>query len=146
MSISDVVADVLDRIEPVLDGRAIRVEIPEDMPPTPMDFVQISEVLTNLLDNAMRYSSPEAAIVISAMLGHAQLRVTVFNEGSQIPDGELDKLFDKFYRLSPASGGIGLGLSIVRGIVEAHGGRVWAENVGRRGVAFTFSLPTTCPR
>ena len=146
VSISDVVADVLDRMEPVLDGRAIRVEIPEDIPPTPMDFVQISEVLTNLLDNAMRYSSPEAAIVISAMLGHAQLRVTVFNEGSQIPDGELDKLFDKFYRLSPASGGIGLGLSIVRGIVEAHGGRVWAENVGRRGVAFTFSLPTTCPR
>ena len=141
-SIADLVADVLDRMEPIMHGRDVRVDIPDEMPPTPMDFVQISQVLTNLLDNAMRYSPPSGAIVISANLVRDQLRVTVFNAGSHIPPADLDKLFDKFYRLSPATGGIGLGLSIVRGIVEAHQGHVWAENVGQRGVAFTFTLPS----
>jgi two-component system sensor histidine kinase KdpD len=141
-SLADVVAEVLDRMEPIINGRDVRVDIPDDMPPTRMDFVQISQVLTNLLDNAVRYSPPGAAIRISASFVRDHLRVTVFNEGSPLPPAELDKLFDKFYRLSPSSGGIGLGLSIVRGIVEAHGGRAWAENVGRRGVAVTFTLPS----
>jgi len=140
--IGDVIADVLDRMEPILEGRQIRVETPEDLPPTQLDFVQISQVLTNLLDNAVRYSPPRARIVISAEIVREQLRVTVFNEGSHIPVGELEKLFDKFHRLSSKSGGIGLGLSIARGIVKAHGGRIWAENVGRRGVAFVFVLPS----
>ena len=144
-SIADVVADVLDRMEPIMQGRDVRVEVPDDIPSTPMDFVQISQVLTNLLDNAVRYSPPHGVIVISATLVRDQLRVMVFNTGSHVPDGGLDNLFDKFYRLSPASGGIGLGLSIVRGMIEAHGGRVWAENVGQRGVAFTFTLPSPPP-
>lgn len=140
-SIADVVADVLDRMEPIMHDRDVQVEIPEDIPAVRMDFVQISQVLTNLLDNAVRYSQPGTPIRVAVSLARDQLRVTVFNEGDPLPDDELDKLFEKFYRLSPASGGIGLGLSIVRGIVEAHGGRVWAENVGRRGVAVTFTLP-----
>ncbi len=140
-SIADVVADVLDRMEPITHDRDVDVEIPDDIPLVRMDFVQISQVLTNLLDNAVRYSQPGTSIRVAVSLAREQLRVTVFNEGEPLPDDELDKLFEKFYRLSPASGGIGLGLSIVRGIVEAHGGRVWAENVGRRGVAVTFTLP-----
>jgi two-component system sensor histidine kinase KdpD len=145
VSIADVIADMLDRMEPIMEGRDVRVEIPEEMPPTPMDFVQISQVLTNLLDNAVRYSPSAGGIVITATLVRDQLRVTVFNTGSHVPDWELDNLFDKFHRLSPASGGIGLGLSIVRGIIEAHAGRVWAENVGQRGIAFIFTLPSPPP-
>ena len=72
--------------------------------------------------------------------------MTVFNEGSQIPATELERLFDKFYRLGAAPGGTGLGLSIARGIVEAHAGRIWAENVGRRGVALTFIVPSPARR
>jgi two-component system sensor histidine kinase KdpD len=140
VSIADVVADVLDRMQPLLEGRRVTVDIGDTIPATPMDFVQISQVLTNLLDNALRYSPPEAAISISAGVVRDQLRVTVFNEGSQIPPADLDRLFDKFYRVGEGAGGVGLGLSIVRGIVEAHGGRIWAENVGRRGVIFTFTL------
>jgi two-component system sensor histidine kinase KdpD len=141
-SIADVVADVLDRMEPILHDRPIDVNVPEDLPPTPLDFVLISQVVTNLLDNAVRYSSPGAPISLSAEIAREQLRVTVFNEGSHIPRAELDKLFEKFYRVSTNTGGTGLGLAIVRGIVETHGGRIWAENVGRRGVAFTFTLPS----
>ncbi len=141
-SMADVVSDVLDRMEPMLGGRRVEVNVPESLPPTPLDFVLISQVLTNLLDNAVRYSPPGAGISISAEIAREQLRVTVFNEGSHIPAAELDKLFDKFYRISTATGGTGLGLAIVRGIIETHGGRIWAENVGRRGVAFTFTLPS----
>jgi two-component system sensor histidine kinase KdpD len=140
VSIADVISDVLDRMEPLLPGRRVVVELAEPLPPTPLDFVQISQVLTNLLDNAGRYSPAGADISVSAEVVRERLRVTVFNQGSHIPPSELDRLFDKFYRLSPASGGVGLGLSISKRIVEAHAGRIWAENVGQRGVAFTFTL------
>ena len=142
VSIADVISDVLDRMEPLLPDHEIAVELAEPVPPTPLDFVQISQVLTNLLDNCGRHSPAGAAISISAEVVREQLRVTVFNEGSHIPPSEPDRLFDKFYRLSLAPGGVGLGLSIARGIVEAHGGRIWAENVGQRGVAFTFTIPS----
>jgi two-component system sensor histidine kinase KdpD len=142
VSIADVVADVRDRLEPMLQGRRVTVQIPDGLAESPLDFVLISQVLTNLLDNAVRYAPANAGITISAEVTRDQLRVTVFNEGSRIPPSDLDRLFDKFYRLSAAPGGTGLGLAIARGIVEAHHGRIWAENVGRRGVAFTFTLPS----
>ncbi len=141
-SIADVISDVMDRMEPMLRGRNIQLNLPDNLPPTPLDFVQISQVLTNLLDNALRYSPPNAAISVSAEVVNEQLRVTVFNEASHIPDNDLERLFDKFYRVSTATGGTGLGLAIVRGIIEAHHGSIWAENVGRRGVSFTFTLPS----
>jgi two-component system sensor histidine kinase KdpD len=141
-SIADVVADVLDRMEPSLGGRDIHADFPEKLPLSPLDFVQISQVLDNLLDNAVRYSPREAAITISAEVVRDQLRVTVFNEGSHIPPLDLDRVFDRFYRLNATTGGVGLGLSIARGIVEAHKGRIWAENVGYRGVVFKFTLPS----
>jgi two-component system sensor histidine kinase KdpD len=142
VSIADVIADVLDRLEPMLEGRQVALEVPESLPATPLDFVQMTQVITNLLDNALRYSPRGAAISISAEVVRDQLRVTVFNEGSRIPRPELERLFGKFYRLSNESVGVGLGLSIARGIVEAHNGHIWAENVGRRGVAFTFTIPS----
>jgi K+-sensing histidine kinase KdpD len=142
VSIGDVVADVLDRLEPMLEGREVTLDVPESLPTTQLDFVQMTQVLTNLLDNAMRYSPRSAAISISAEVVHDQLRVTVYNDGSRIPRPELERLFDKFYRLNTESVGAGLGLSIARGIVEAHNGRIWAENVGHRGVAFTFTIPS----
>jgi two-component system sensor histidine kinase KdpD len=142
VSIADVVADVLDRLDPMLQGREVTVQIPDDLPETPLDFVLISQVLTNLLDNAVRYSPEHAGITISAEVVRGQLRVTVFNQGSHIPPADLERLFDKFVRLSATPGGTGLGLAIARGIVESHHGRIWAENVGRRGVAFTFTIPS----
>ncbi|HLZ31580.1 MAG TPA: ATP-binding protein [Chloroflexota bacterium] len=142
VSIADVISDVLDRMQPLLPDHPIAVELAAPVPPTSLDFVQISQVLTNLLDNAGRHSPSGSAISISAEVVREQLRVTVFNAGSHIPPSEPDRLFDKFYRLSVAPGGAGLGLSIARGIVEAHGGRIWAENVGQRGVAFTFTIPS----
>jgi two-component system sensor histidine kinase KdpD len=145
VSIADVAADVLERLEPVLHDRKVTLAIPESIPETSLDFVMISQVLMNLLDNAARYSPASAQITISAEVVRDQLRVTVFNEASHIPQADLERLFDKFYRGTMSTGGTGLGLAIARGMVEAHGGHIWAENVGRRGVAFTFTLPSPAP-
>jgi two-component system sensor histidine kinase KdpD len=141
VALADVVADVLDRMEPMLQGRPVSVQIPESLPPTLMDFVLISQVLTNLLDNAARYAPPGAGITISGEVVDGTLRVTVFNEDTHLLEPDLDRVFDKFYRVSDAAGGTGLGLAIARGIVGAHQGRVWAENVGVTGMAFIFTLP-----
>ncbi len=140
--IADVVDEVLDRMGPILKYRLVKVDAPDTLPATPLDSVQMMQVLTNLLDNAVRYSTPRATVSISAEVVAHQLRVTVFNEGRGIPPAELERLFNKFYRLRTDSPGIGLGLSIARGMVEAHHGRMWAENVGRRGVAFKFAVPS----
>src|SRR5262249_54785342 len=83
-SIGDVVAEVLDRLHPISQDRTIEVEIPDDLPLARLDFVQISQVVTNLLDNALRYSPADASVTISAFVAREQLRVTVFNEGSHI--------------------------------------------------------------
>ena len=115
---------------------------PSDVPPTPHGFRADQSGAHQSARQRGPLFAPGAAISISAEVVRDQLRVTVFNEGSHIPPAELERLFDKFYRLSTDSGGVGLGLSIARGIVEAHGGRIWAENVGQRGVAFTFTIPT----
>jgi two-component system sensor histidine kinase KdpD len=145
VSVGDVIADVLDRMAPLLAGRSVTVDLPEALPPTPLDFVLMSQVLTNLLDNALRYSPPDAAIVVSAEVADGQLRLAVFNERSHIPPDELDRLFEKFHRLSTAPGGTGLGLTIARGMVEAHGGRIWAENVGPDGLVFRLTVPSPTP-
>jgi two-component system sensor histidine kinase KdpD len=140
--IADVLDEVLDRMEPILRDRRVLVDVPETLPATPLDFVQMMQVLTNLLDNAVRYSPPRATIAISAAVVARQLRLTVYNDGRGIPPAELPRLFTKFYRLNTDSPGIGLGLAIARGMVEAHQGRIWAENVDGRGVAFTVTVPS----
>ncbi|HEY7042950.1 MAG TPA: ATP-binding protein, partial [Nocardioidaceae bacterium] len=145
VSLSDVVADVLDRMTPMLAGHQVLVLVPDTLPATPMDFVLISQVLTNLLDNAVRYAPRGAAITISGEIVRDQLRVTVFNEGTHLPDQDVERVFDKFYRVSDVPGGTGLGLAIARGNVEAHHGHMWAENVGQRGVSFIFTLPSPPP-
>src|SRR5262249_53784394 len=144
---------VLDRLDPMLAGRCVAVEVPPTLPPTPMDFTLMTQVLTNLVDNAARYSPPTAAISVAAEVVRDQLRVAGVNEGSRIPETEagrprepgLGRPLHTSPRLSAAPGGPGLGLSIARGFVEAHGGRIWAENVGRRGVVFRLTLPSPPP-
>ncbi len=97
------------------------------------DFVLIVHVLNNLLDNALKYSSKESPLEVRARQAANQVQIAVLDRGIGIPEEDLEKVFDKFYRVQRPEQvtGTGLGLAICKGIVEAHGGRIWAEGAGR---------------
>jgi two-component system sensor histidine kinase KdpD len=156
--IGDVIATVLDRLElaGLLRGRQIEVDIGDDIPLAPMDHTQIEQVLTNLLENALKYSPADRPIRITAALAGApsrelrELEVHVIDQGIGVPVTELRAIFDKFYRVQhvhlpwatdrPPTG-TGLGLAISDNIIRAHGGRIWAESAPGEGTTFIFRLP-----
>jgi two-component system sensor histidine kinase KdpD len=110
-----------------------------------IDSLLIERVFANLLENAVKYTPPGTPIEISAATGSNELVVTVSDQGHGIPAGEEKRIFEKFHRIASegSQGGAGLGLSICRSIVVAHGGRIWADNLPSGGAAFHFALPLT---
>jgi len=141
--LEEVVGAAIGRMDDALRGRRLDVELPADLPLVPIDAVLIEQVLINLLENAAKYTPAGSAIVLSARPEPPGVVVEVADRGPGIPPGQVDKIFEKFYRLprEGAGGGAGLGLAICRGIVEAHGGRIWVENRDGGGAIFRFTLP-----
>ena len=141
----EIVESVLSRMRRVLEHHRIETEIPEDLPLVPVDYPQMQQVFTNLLSNSAKYAPAGTLIRIRAEGREAaEVLVQVSNQGPQVPAEHLDRIFDKFYRITAADRitGTGLGLSICKGIVEAHGGRIWASNLPD-GFGFSFTLPLT---
>jgi len=141
--IQDAIGTALENLKDHLQGRNISVTIDPGMPLVPMDFTLIVQVLINLIDNALKYSPPDSLVEIQAQYDDQEVLVKVSDRGIGIPAGELERIFEKFYRVHrPESiSGTGLGLSICKGIVETHGGRIWAENRPGGGTTITFTLP-----
>jgi two-component system sensor histidine kinase KdpD len=108
-----------------------------------MDFVLIVQVLVNLIDNAIKYSSSGTSVDISARVTNSHLEIAIADRGAGIPSEDLQRVFDKFYRVQRPDGvtGTGLGLAICKGIIEAHRGNIRAENREGGGTLFTLSLP-----
>jgi two-component system, OmpR family, sensor histidine kinase KdpD len=120
----------------------VTTRVPRDLPLAAIDDVLVEQVLVNLLDNTLKYTPPTSPIEIIATATDRNLTVEIADHGPGLPPGEEDKVFDKFYRAHAVGGrGAGLGLAICRGIVRAHGGRIWAQNLPGGGVAFLFTLP-----
>jgi two-component system sensor histidine kinase KdpD len=107
--------------------------------------VLIEQVLLNLLDNAIKYTPPGSPIALTAWATEEAVTVEVADRGPGLPPGEEQRIFDKFYRVQrPAQpSGTGLGLTICRGLVEAHGGQMWAANRPGGGTVVCFTLPLT---
>jgi two-component system sensor histidine kinase KdpD len=126
------------------ESHQIKVDIPENLPLVPVDYVQMEQVFTNLVSNSLKYAPPKTMVHIRARMEGESIHVEVSNQGPQVPPEHLERIFDKFYRITAADrvAGTGLGLSICKGIIEAHGGRIWAENVPD-GIAFNFTVPVT---
>ena len=138
------IEDVLGRLRPLTAEHSIVVEIPGDLPPVLLDYVQIDQVLSNIVENATRYTPPGGEIQISARADRGELRVEVADRGPGVPAAAFPRLFDSFYRVDGKDAwpkGTGLGLAVARGLVEAHGGRIWAENRPGGGACFAFTLP-----
>jgi two-component system, OmpR family, sensor histidine kinase KdpD len=142
-ALGEILASVIKRMRQATERHPIKIEFPEDLPLVPVDYVQMEQVFTNLISNSAKYSPEDTPIIIRArQISDQQVRVQVINQGPPVPDEHLDRIFDKFYRVTAADRitGTGLGLSICKGIVEAHAGRIWAENLPG-GFAFNFTLP-----
>jgi two-component system sensor histidine kinase KdpD len=145
--IEGVIGAALGRLEEPLRTRKVEVDVPAGLPPVPIDDLLVEQALINLLENAAKYSPSGSSIDISARADGSDLVVEIEDRGPGIPRELVDRIFEKFYRLprEGANGGAGLGLAICRGIVEAHGGRIWAENRDGGGARFRFSLPMGGP-
>lgn len=141
-SLEEVVGAALNSLTDHLADHPVHVSLPDDMPLVPCDSLLIGQVFANLLENAIKYTPPATPIDITAEVNGGGVTVAVADRGPGLPPGDEDHVFDKFYRASPQTArGIGLGLTICRGIVEAHGGRIWAENRAGGGAVFRFTLP-----
>lgn len=140
--LSEIIEGVLARMKHLAVDHQIKIDVPESLPLVPVDYVQMEQVFTNLISNSLKYAPANTTVSIQAQVEGETVHVQVRNQGPQVPPEHLERIFDKFYRITAADRvtGTGLGLSICKGIVEAHGGRIWAENVPD-GLAFNFTLP-----
>ena len=141
--VQDVVGVALAELTDELQDRPVTVDIPVDLPLVSIDFVLISRVLINLLDNADKYSPPGAPIEVQAQAKNKWVEIEVADRGVGIPPGERNRVFEKFYRVrrTDDTTGTGLGLSICKGIVEVHGGSIWAQNRSGGGTRIILTLP-----
>ncbi len=141
--IQDVIGAALDQLEERLGEKPVVVTIPGDLPLVSLDFALFGQVLVNVIDNALKYSPKESQIDIDAAQTDQEVRIRVSDRGIGIPEEDLERVFDKFYRVSrPESvSGTGLGLAICKGIVEAHGGKIGAAIREGGGAVITILLP-----
>lgn len=141
--LQDVIGASIGQMEERLAGRSLSIKIPDPFPLVALDFVLIVHVLNNLLDNALKYSPPGSALELRAEIINNEAQLSVIDQGMGIPADDLERVFDKFYRVqrSQMITGTGLGLAICKGLIEAHDGRIWAANREGGGTIVTIALP-----
>jgi two-component system sensor histidine kinase KdpD len=139
------VDEVAGRLRRISAAHALMLDVPEHLPPVQFDYVEIDQVISNLIENAVKYTPDGTTIRVSVRTAGDDIEIEVTDSGPGIPEDSLGEIFLPFYRA--ASGqvarpqGSGLGLAVARGLVEAHGGRIWAENRREGGARFVFTLP-----
>lgn len=147
LQIKSVVAEVVEVVENLVKSKTITLidKIPENLPNVFADEAKISQVLLNLLDNAIKYNKPDGEVVISAKEINDCIQIDVTDNGIGILETDSERIFERFYRADKARsrkiGGTGLGLSIVKHIVQAHKGTVFVKSVFGKGSTFSFTLP-----
>jgi len=126
-------------------GLSLDVDVPADMPEVQADAGRLEQVLVNLIHNAVKFTHPGGNVSLSGIPEERFIRFSVQDTGVGIPEEDLPRIFERFYKADRArsGGGTGLGLSICRHIVEAHGGKIWAESVEGKGSTFFFTIPVT---
>jgi two-component system sensor histidine kinase KdpD len=140
-SIDEVMESVIHRLRPLFHGRAIEMRVADDVPEILIDMVQIDQVLTNLIENAVKFTPPGSPISLSVVGSDEIVRVTVADHGPGVRAEDRTRIFESFERGEGSASGTGLGLTISAAIVVAHGGRMWVSNNAAGGASFTFELP-----
>jgi two-component system sensor histidine kinase KdpD len=146
-SFEEVVGAALHRLEPLLGDRPVRVNLPITLPLVAVDDVLIEQVVFNLLENAVKHAPASTPIEIEARVREHDVELSVSDRGPGLAPGSEERVFEKFYSgdTSRRAGGVGLGLAIALGIIEAHGGRLRASNRPDGGARFAFTLPLDAP-
>ena len=151
-SIRDLISDTLGSMRLQAEGRGIELkgEVADEVDMIQMAPDKIQRVLSNLVDNAIKYADSGLCVTLRAWREGDEIRIDIHNSGAYIPQDVLPRLFESFYRGEGSrkrgddgARGTGLGLAIARGFIEAHGGRIWAQSVKGDGTTFSFSLPQT---
>lgn len=144
-NISKVIKEVAAEAEVRAPHHVIVANLRNRLPSVNIDAKRIRQVVDNILDNAIKYSEEGTRVVVQTQRAGAELLVSIADQGRGIPAEELPSVFDRMYRieqrLTPNVGGVGLGLAICRGLVEAHGGRIWVESEVGKGSTFYFTVP-----
>ena len=145
-TVAGLVGDTIEMLRPLAEGSSIRLEshVAPNLPRVLADATRISQVLSNLVGNAVKFTPREGVITITADGLDAEVRFSVIDTGAGIPAEQLPHIFGRFWQARTSDRrGIGLGLAIAKGIVEAHRGRIWVESSVGLGSTFYFTLPTT---
>ena len=143
--VDEIIGDVIERMEPRKGSHTLQVQLPEEIVVVPMNAKLISQVLVNLIDNAIKHSAQNSIIQVSAWKGKDVVHFSVSDNGGGIRAKDKEQLFSRFYATERSDGGrrgVGLGLSICKAIVEAHGGTIYAYNNDHGGATFEFILPS----
>lgn len=143
-SIAEIASGVVAKMRSKVQDHNLKFDFPADLPLVPTDYVMIEQVFGNLISNSVKYAPPGTQVLLWARAETEVMRVQVENESVHVKSEDLEHIFEKFYRVTEADKviGTGLGLSICKGIIEAHGGKIWAENLPA-GFRFVFTLPLT---
>ncbi len=148
-NISKVIKEAAAEAEVRAPHHTIVANLRNRLPTVNMDAKRIRQVVDNILDNAIKYSEEGTKVVVQTQQVGSELLVSIADQGGGIPAEEMPSVFDRMYRieqrLTPEVGGVGLGLAICKGLVEAHGGRIWVESELGKGSTFYFTLPILTP-
>jgi two-component system sensor histidine kinase KdpD len=139
--LEEVIGVALNRLDEQLEDRPIQVRIESDAALVPFDATLLEQVFVNLVENALKYTPPSSGISIAARRVAQEVEVAVTDTGPGVPAGEEESIFEKFHRAARTGPGMGIGLTICRGIVTAHGGRIWYQRGDQGGASFRFVLP-----
>jgi two-component system sensor histidine kinase KdpD len=147
--VSELIYDVVGRLQPLLQERTVSINVPDNVPSVEIDYMQMDQVLTNLIENAIRYTPAAFPITIEVTTKDAEVIISVADRGPGIPIIDRERIFDKFYRVMDGQrkttypSGSGLGLAVAKGLVEAQGGHIWVEARAGGGAVFSLTLPVT---
>jgi PAS domain S-box-containing protein len=145
LSLMPFLIQILDQANTQPNGRKVHLPLKHGLPMILADRDHLSEVMINLLDNADKYSPEDTDVMIDIHASHAEIIISIRDQGPGIPDSDLERIFEKYYRSdnsdSQRSYGYGLGLFVCRSLIEAHGGRIWAKNHQDGGAIFSIALP-----
>jgi two-component system sensor histidine kinase KdpD len=145
--VEDLVGAAVAQVGEPARTRQIIIDVRQDLPMILIDFGLMTQTLANLIDNALKYSPPETSVEIWAQKAGNEIQITVGDHGPGIPESDRLRVFDKFYRVrqSGVQSGVGLGLAIAKGFVDAHSGRIWAEGRPGGGTMVTIALEVASP-